>query len=199
MKRHTLKKQYLLPALSCVALLTASPSHAAVMVTFEQVGDDVTATWSGSLNPGSFNRSDFNIDSRTFATSTELIRITPGPNYRFQGGTASPTTLTGATFGNPISSGAYSTFGFTGTQFYTDQIPGLLTGDELDFTGTNSVFTYSNRTLSQIGAENFDNTLAWTSSAGGTNTVSYTTIIPEPSSALLITSALAGLLLRRKR
>ena len=46
-----------------------------------------------------------------------------------------------------------------------------------------------------IGAASFNNTLAWTSSAGGTNTISYTTCIPEPSSTALLGLGALGITL----
>jgi len=63
--------------------------------------------------------------------------------------------------------------------------------------------TWTNQKLADIGADAFDNTLAWTSSAGGTNTISYTTVVspvPEPSSALSLGALLGfGLLIRTRR
>jgi hypothetical protein len=64
---------------------------------------------------------------------------------------------------------------------------------------TNALWTFSDQTLSDIGASDFSNTLAWT--AGGTgDTISYTTVpVPEPSSTALIAVGFLALAVRRHR
>jgi hypothetical protein len=59
--------------------------------------------------------------------------------------------------------------------------------------------TFPNLTLAAMNADNFANTLAWTSSSG--DTISYTTVspIPEPSSGLMLGFVLLSGLMHRRR
>jgi hypothetical protein len=68
-----------------------------------------------------------------------------------------------------------------------------------DFDTLGVTQTFGGQTLADIGASSFNNTLAWTSSAGGTNTISYTTVIPEPSSTALLGLGALALVIRRRR
>jgi len=188
MKLHTLKNRWLLPALSCAALAMTSQSKAAVTVTFEQRGDDVHATWSGSLDPGQLDGT-FQYDF--VEASGDILTNSVGVIDIYQFGASTRTTLDGTI---TLIQGTISSFGYLFNNFVIE--PGVA----VDFSMSNSVMIFGGQTLTGIGAADFDNTLAWTSSVGGaTNSIYYTTI-PEPSSSVL--GALAAglaLLLRRRR
>lgn len=205
-----MKQWILLAAIGFGAIGMTARSNAAVIVTFEQVGTDVLATWRGFLDLGTYDGvkglGDLYLLANSFNSSQSIFNGHPNASAEyFVGGTASATSLTerpmsgtnltGGT-GAPFPGG----FGFVGGTFV---IPDFVTGSApassvFDFgTGSTYTMTWQGRTLSGIGAASFNNTLAWTSSAGGTNTVSFTTV-PEASTSLLgLVGALA--LLRRRR
>lgn len=169
-----------------------SHSQAAVIVQFEQVGSDVVATWSGSIDAGSWTN-DFTQLSATFAGANGLYGV--ALDYEtYDGGSASVTTLNGTVDSFTGSAG------FIDGEFFVagvdDNAAPLSSIYDFDSLGVSQ--TFENNTLADIGADSFDNTLAWTSSAGGTNTISFTTV-PEPSSTALLGLSTLGLLLRRHR
>ncbi|MFK7910010.1 MAG: PEP-CTERM sorting domain-containing protein, partial [Akkermansiaceae bacterium] len=124
-----------------------------------------------------------------------LLSLNPGDaDYEnYSGGTATPTSLLAA----PSTSSA--PFGFDDAGF---AIPGL--NDDVPpafaFYIFNSSHTmrWEDKTLVEIGAGAFANTLAWTSAVGGNHTVSFTTV-PEPSSVAMGALGIAlGAFRRRK-
>jgi len=165
-----------------------SHSQAAVIVTFDQVGNDVVATWSGTLHVGApVYTALFNWDY--FAAGfNELIALSVLEYGMSVDGIVGSTSLSG------LISGHTGDLGFSGSIFY------LPTGSSefVDFDVLSVSQTFGNQTLVGIGASAFDNTLAWTSGAGGTNTISYTTV-PEPSSTALIGLGALALVVRRRR
>ncbi len=213
MKRPLLlpSKASTLAALTLGSLAFSSHGKAAVIVSFEQVGSNVVATWRGDITLAPFTASDetsrllLNSNLTTFGSSQSLVR-TPHPNNPgdyFVGGTATVTTLvsqpTAATNltiygpGQPFPTG----FGFSGNVFLLPDFAGSPSSFFNFGTGSTWFMSWANTTLSAIGAASFNNTLAWTSSLGGSNTVSYTTV-PEPGSVLLGVLGSASLLRRRR-
>ncbi len=174
-----------LSALLGAFLITVSHSTAGVVVTFAQDGNDVTASWSGSLDPGQPAAEYFNLaPSLTYSGSTTLYSAGGYIFYdAWNGGNANSTAL------RP-SIGISSTYwGFNGANFY---FPGsglyAIPADPIyrpdgsypaivDFgDGSAYVMRFSNTNLAAMGADAFNNTLAWTSSAGEDNTVVYMTV-----------------------
>jgi MYXO-CTERM domain-containing protein len=197
MKTHTSKKQWLLAALACATLALNPRSNAAVTVTFNQVGANVVATWNGSLAPGNFHN-DYDIFS-TFQLGEQqkLYALTFGGSDQWSLGTPTSTSLNSSP--NSSTGGSY---GFDLQYFYFPGIKNALADSSVVDFGTGSAYTmtWSGTTLSSIGAASFNNTLAWTSSAGGSNTVSFTTVpVPEPSAALLGVLGAIGLAAHRRR
>jgi len=192
MKIHTLKNRWLLPALCCAALAMTSQSKAAIIVTFEQRGNDVHATWTGALDLGTPRISvTMNEPFAAVSGSVMLYKHDAGETWRWPGSGSEVTTLSGnITQVNSVSTAV----GFDTVGFYN------FGGRFIDYgTGGAAVMIFANQTLFDIGADAFSNTLAWTSDEGGTNTISYTTI-PEPSSSALVAIAAGlALLLRRRR
>ena len=168
-----------------------SHSQAAVLVTFEQVGDDVVATWTGSLDAGVLqNQVSFN---GLFNAAQRSLYALSGSNDFYINGLAHASSLSGS-----ITSYTGSA-GFNNAAFYAAEnvIPG---SSIYDFDTLGVTQTFGDQTLADIGAASFNNTLAWTSSALGTNTISYTTVVPEPSStALIISLGALALAVRRRR
>ena len=172
-----------------------SHSQAALLVSFEQVDNDVVATWTGSIDLGQWD-SDFNFifPELVDVGATNLISIGFGGYEVFSGGTVDTTSLAGA-----ITSFTGSA-GFIGTKFY---VVGAVNSappasSVYDFDVLNITQTFGSQTLAGIGASSFNNTLAWTSSELGTNTISYTTV-PEPSSTALVGLGALALAVRRRR
>jgi hypothetical protein len=199
-------------AIFCGTLaLSTVRSNAAVIVTFEQVGPDVVATWRGQITLGNYLGNDgtswFTVNSTlgSSGSSRSLIRLghPNNPGQSFGGGIATVTTLlsqpTGGTNLTNVGPGTPfpNAFGFTGEIFVLPNITGT-PNPSFDFdSGDRTYFmTWQDQTLAEIGAASFNNTLAWTSPEGGNNTVSYTTI-PEPSTVML--GILGSLCLLRRR
>lgn len=207
---HTHPKLSILAAITCGTLALSSHGKAAVVVKFQQVGEDVVAVWNGDIQLGAYSASDVNTWSfvnsqRTVLGGDESLAATGHPNNPgdfFVGGVATVTSLlaipfSGAGFDNvgpnfPFPVG----FGFVGNTFMLPNFP----GDPIPYfdfgSGSNYTMKWSGETLSSIGAASFNNTLAWTSSAGGTNTISYTTV---PETSTLALGMLGGVCLLRRR
>jgi hypothetical protein len=174
--------KWMMTALGGASLMMASPSQAAVIVTFEQVGSDVVATWNGTLDLGAGTVYPWLIGTAARSSAQELFSGFNGAVDQWRDGTATITSL--ATASINLRTPVNAEWGFSGTDFTLGEgmkAPGLTM---VDFgSGSTYTLTWSNTTLSAIGAASFNNTLAWTS--GGGDTISYTTV-PEPGGALLL-------------
>jgi hypothetical protein len=191
MKIHTIKNRWFLPVLSCAALAMTSHSQAAVLVTFEQVGDDVVATWTGSLDAGVL-QTQVPFNGILGAAQRSLYALS-GSNDFYLNGLAHASSLSGS-----ITSYTGSA-GFVTAGIYFSGVEKVVPGSSIyDFDTLGVTQTFGDQTLADIGAASFDDTLAWTSSAQGTNTISYTTI-PEPSSTALLGLGALALAVRRRR
>jgi hypothetical protein len=194
------KKHLVGLAAAAGTLLLSSASQAAVIVTFDQVGPNVVATWAGSFDPGTWSTDLTSSGFSLGGSSNSLYGDQPfgGGFDLWVFGTASSTTLNSAP--NSAIAPVGGSWGFNNNSFY---FPAVDNNSEdrgtVDFgSGGSYTMTWSNKTLAGIGAASFNNTLAWTSGAGGTNTISFTTV-PEPSAALFGTFSVLGLLLRRRK
>ena len=198
-----------LAAAACT-LLGMGASEAVVTLTFQQVGPNVTATWSGTYDlPGMLGTGPW---TGTAGTATVGTVYSPPPSLPFQPqdpdvnivvgtGSDSPhlVNLTGTSTVPPafiFATGTYTgaTFGFQGGSLI---IPGSATPGLHSPSG---VMTFTNTTLAALGAANFNNTLAFTGSGdvSGSRQIVFTTAVPEPSSALLGFLGLLPLLRRRR-
>jgi len=194
-KIHTLRNRWLLTALSVVGLSTSAQSQ--VLVSFEQVDDDVIASWNGTIDLGAWiTDGDNNVAGSGNATSVELFGLGVGGVEIYNEGIAEITSLAAD---NVVASPGVA-IGFSGAAFFVGGVAdGMAPASSIfSFSPLVDNLTFANVTLADIGADSFDNTLAWTSSAGGVNTVSFTTI-PEPSSSALLGLGALGLIVRRRR
>jgi hypothetical protein len=207
-----MKKKYYVTAFALVgSVISLTPLHAGVLFTFEEVGDDVVATTSGSIASGWANTGG---DQLPVITTNGVISITGirgqvigGERFTAQGGFwANNNGLSGVSL---LMNGTVTgdNFGFSSTNnFYAPD--GTSLGDA--FT-PNTTITWANETFESMGLDTalttttpsvlfaLDNneTISAVLSAGGAGGVSA---IPEPSSLL----GLAGLMtastfLRRRR
>jgi len=172
-----------------------SHSQAAVIVYFEQVGADVVATWTGSIDAGQW-AFDVTESGDDVAGGNGLFALI-GEIEVYGGGVASLIPGFSGTIDSFTGSAGFSSdqFGIGGIDNNASPGSSIYNFDTLGVTQT---FAFD--TLANIGAASFNNTLAWTSSAGGTNTISYTTgAVPEPSSTALIGLGALALAVRRRR
>ncbi len=178
-------------AAACM-LLSVTTSQAAVTLSFAQVGPDVTATWSGTyeLLPGGSGSS--NTVGRAETGSSYLYGF-GAPNswlWSPNAGVATPTGLVATNDGSYVG----DSFGFFNSLFFWhDGTPGT-TYEPV------GMFTFPNRTLADLGADSFNNTLAYTGNNNiGESAKIYYNTIPEPTSALLCSLGALTLVARRRR
>lgn len=189
-------------SLAILGLITSS--QAVVTVLWEQDGANVTATWSGTLNivnSTDTTRDDGN-DFSVGAADALLIRVSGAGLGAYTNSFAGrPTDILTFDVGGAAGSSPLS-FGFNDfiISWNDAHISGGSVGNvtELTFVANRDIITFANTDLASIGANSFNNTLAWTSDAATNNTISYTTV-PEPSSLLLTSLGSLALLVRRKR
>lgn len=178
-----------LAAATCM-LLGVNSSEAAVILTFQQVGNDVTASWSGSYN---LPTSTFTAVRPSLAVLTSTVAVgTTGDSV--SEAASSGSAVSSPLLGFPPDLYVGDSFGFTRSTLF---FPAGATG-EYSPTGT---FTFLNRTLSQLGAGSFDNFVAFVGvgNVGGDREIRFNTAsIPEPSSIFLIGLGTVALVFRRK-
>ena len=179
-------------AAACM-LLGVNSSEAAATLRFEQVGANVTATWGGIYDLPSAPTTVYGS-----ATSGAVF----GSGYALAYGNRSQTpagNLSGVSYpqgsAGPFFAPSYvgDTFGFYSNELY---YPSGATGTFAP-TGT---MTFTGKTLAEMGASSFDNTLAYlgTGSVDGSREIRLSTV-PEASTSLgLLALGAGGLTLRRR-
>jgi hypothetical protein len=178
-----------LAAVVCT-LLGINALEAAVTLTFQQVGSDVTATWSGT----------YDLPTGGVDLTNAVGAYVDGEHaYGFAGGVYSQYAGSGAhSLSNLVSLMAD---GYVGDTF------GYNRGSLIAPMGANGVYapegtmTFENTTLSAMGAASLNNFLAFTGagSINGSREIRLQTVaVPEPSRITLV--AFGGLiaLLRRR-
>jgi len=196
----SLYKMSLSIAAALVGLAATGPmARAAFVVTMQQVGSNVVATGSGSLNTAAF--------SKIVGSTTEVAGIQPNLDFVTVGPAVSTpidlysgSILGPANFGSGGQSVATSGSGdlvFSGgsnTSFlYVPQ--GYISGNPLSDTST-----WANSTFSSLGIT--PGTYKWTWGAVGAGADSFTlvaTAVPEPATLALFGVAGLSLLARRRR
>ncbi|MGE9266678.1 MAG: PEP-CTERM sorting domain-containing protein [Verrucomicrobiales bacterium] len=184
--------------LSLFCLATLASARASVLITWEQVGDDVRVAYSGSIDTDTFAippGSD-TTESPQLNFSPETFGVLNGASSAFDVQNALTVSVWSRPFsfdstapGSPailVSPGS-DTFSIADNIVHLPQ--GYASGDPL----SGSVLIYD-RTLADFGAENLNNQFVW---YNPNNTVSHSTI-PEPASALLLALAGGSLLTRRR-
>jgi hypothetical protein len=176
-----IQKNAMTKALFSLALLTtffAINGFAGVVVTFSQDGDGVLASWAGSIDPG-MDGSYFH--STSAGNEFALVRFDrfmvdrqPGDVHVWLGGTWRDSGML-PTY--RLYNEGTGTWGYLMEAFFFPSDGEANDPGVVDF-GDGSVYfvRFEDVTISEMSADLFDNTLIWTSSAGGDNTVVYTTL-----------------------
>ena len=190
-----------LPILSALALAPASMG--AVLVNFEQVGDDVRVSFDGTLGVSGISDS-LPSDVSGFAT---LILDPAG--IIVSGGLSERASMGGGvTTGSGLSSTDASSFfdagfsfGYAGTTIFWDD--SLVTGGsaasptELTLDSSNHFYVIADADLEDVVGTASTGDVLWT--ANVTDDTIQIGSIPEPSSIALLGLGSIGLLARRKR
>lgn len=198
-----------LPQLLATLLLFSQSSWSAVTVTFEEVpGEtigttDVRVAWNGSLAVSVGGSTE---TTATVSGTSNRSNLSLAGDYRLADlGTSSSTSL--ATL-FPVRDAA--TTGSWGFSFESLRWSSNLVGGGsyqnptlLLFNPLQQFFVLSDTNLSAVGADSFNNTLAWTADSvdGGLtpgDTISYNTI-PELSCSLLLGLGMLTLAAKRRR
>ncbi len=178
------------------ALLGMGVSQAAVMLSFAQVGNNVTATWSGDYDVPASSQIPTSYDNG-MDFGPKIAAATAGGAYAWIENVG--TTFTTSLSSRSINDGYIGTdFGFDGTYNTTYLlIPAGTSAGILSVSGT---MTIPNTTLAEMGATSFNNTLAWrgTDSVNGSRDIVFSTV-PEPSSTLMLGMFATAALFTRKR
>jgi hypothetical protein len=207
-----MKKKYYVTAFALVgSVISLTPLHAGVLFTFEEVGDDVVATTSGSIAGGWDTPDALTPINTSNTTRTVLsffsIRYEIENTTYFQGRWTEDNRLIGLSLPADLSGvGSGDAFGFSANStFYAPA--GTTVGDAVT---PDTTITWAGETFASMGLDQalsttplvlftLDNneTISAVLSTGGSGGVSA---IPEPSSLL----GLAGLMtastfLRRRR
>jgi hypothetical protein len=182
-----------------IAVLIAhtATSRGAYVVTFSQVGANVVATGSGSINTTDLSfASNTNTMAPRVNASTAAVALGPAPSsvgdyFGFIG----PTKFgTGAQFNADTSSGMrVSINGNTNDLF----LPVNYESGTFLSTSTN---TWNNKTIAGLGLT--PGTYTWTWGKGSTSDTFVVTIVPEPASLVMLTlglTAVAGLAWRHRK
>ena len=179
------------------ALVCARPAHAVVVMTLEQVGPNVVATGSGTVNLTGLSFDGFGLAPYIFPGEAVLLEGN-GNTLEAYGGIPGPTNF-GSGLGTFASTGTGDPLAIEGT-FGEIGVPfGYVSGAALSSTAT-----FDNITLAGLGVTDGIYTWTWGSGTDADSLTLYAgvpapTSVPEPAPALLLTLAAAAFALLRRR
>jgi hypothetical protein len=195
-----IRKNWLFSTFALVGLAgTGSAARAAYVVTLQQVGANVVATGSGSIDLADLSEAGNFSSHSSLEADDSALNVGPSPNNTaitlYQGTVSGPSNF-GPGFNDENISSSSGNGDFTGIYGQSDgavNVPdGYLSGEALAGNAT-----WSGTTLAGLGVT--QGTYVWTWGTG-VNTDSFTlNVVPEPSSCVLIGTASAALLMRRRR
>ncbi len=201
---NTLQKKWRKSTLIGLGILgLASNAQAVVTMYFEQIGiNDVKVSAVGTLDFSGGLLSGASVGDSTGSSLNSVTVIGFASFSTLAAGTASTTTLVA---GGSSSGGVGSTFGFSGSDVYWDAADitagGLGSVAQLTWSADKDWFIRTGATLAAMGADSFNNTLAWKATTSGDEIrfQSGAAPVPEPSGIILSAMGGLGLLLRRCR
>lgn len=161
-------------------LLSTVVSEAVVVVSFKQEGTNVRAEWSGTLSLDPLLATDTSLSGGAYADAGSNFLLNKASaslgnaGYYNRLGDYTITSLSGSPLLRQVPS-----FGYAGKELYWADVhvSGGSVGSvsELTFDPTRDYFLFPNTDLASIGANSFDNTVAWTATTTG-DTIIYKTI-----------------------
>lgn len=185
-------------AVSTLALgLAAGTAQAEYVVTLTQVGNDVVATGSGSLNITALSLTNQGYNGGLIHPSAGEIIMGPSPSGadEFGPGVSGPSSL-GSSNAVFTASSASTSGGVVGIAFGQLFVPGnYVSGTEL----APVTDTYSDTTLAQMGIGSGTYQWTWGSGANADMFTLQVGAVPEPGSLLVLSTGLAALSVRRRR
>jgi len=175
--------------------LTAPQAHAGFIATIQQVGSDVVITGSGTINTTALTfELEGPLGPEVFPSDTGVFLGTPYGSVGYYAGTlAGPSSFGGggSTIGSSSSGSDVGTWGTHNTDPIAVPL-GYVSGSPLSASDT-----FSNTTIAGLGIT--PGTYIWTWGSGPTADFFEITTTPEPTSVVLVGSAMLGLLALRRR
>ena len=168
----------------------AVPAQAAYIVTLQQVGANVVATGSGTLDLAALTLGDNGFQSGIIIASQGAIAVGPNASVTTYSGFTGPTSF-GSGGGHFPANNSGDTVGVDGN-FNLVLVPeGYLSGSSLSDTST-----YDGATFASLGVT--PGTYEWTWGTGAdadnfTLQIGPVAVVPEPASLPLLVMGLAGL------
>jgi hypothetical protein len=174
-------------SLTAVALLlttVAQPAAAAIVMTANEIGNDVVFSYSGTLNLAGMSAFDVTsiTTSRVRALDTIVQWRTAANRFSsryLNAFSSSPQTLGSGSLTSADTSSATAVFGVSGPNLYLDNT--LTASDWLNTTQSGSM-TFQNNTLAGLGIA--EGTYTWVLSGTAADTITLNAV-PEPSSLAL--------------
>ena len=177
--------------------LCIQPADAALLIGFSQNGSDVVAVTSGTLEV--FSPSSMASTGDLSGGADNLFGLDSGLINVVTGGVASTSTL----IASPTDFNGDS-FGFDGVSVFfggdvSREIELGTGGVLINVLEPETTFIWENTTLAAIGLGALSNTpeIVYTSGAG--DNISFVSVVPEPSSIMMLALGAFGFTLRRKR
>lgn len=192
-----MQMQTRLTALIAFLLAAVAPSaQGAVIVTAVESGGDVVLNGSGTLDLSGWSDKTDTSQNVAINPNGSIVLVGPAPGLAaFDVYNMGISVIAPGDFGPGVTtsfatSGSGDAFGFSGDNL---QVPDeYISGDPLSGSAT-----YAGETFASLGMDLGSYT--WTWGAGGVGQTFTLNVVPEPSTAVLMSLGLAGLAVRRRR
>ena len=193
--QHSHCKWMALSAIGLTALCSSPKIQAAVIITLQQVGSDVVANGSGTINTSALTLSGSGSAQSSITPSNPSIILGPASPqsgaYSLWQSVTMP-SLFGVGNQTFATSGSGDVVGTAGIGLFLPQA--YVSGAALSDTAT-----WANQTFSSLGVTPGTYTWTWGSGPTADSLTLNATVAPEPASAVLLLGGGALLALRRRR